>query len=129
MVEDDEILSDVISRNLHMRQHHVDVAHDGLVALNLLGAKTFDLIIFDLDFPGQAGWDLLRTVLQEPYLHTNVVLKQRWAFPVVVLSVMRVSIQLLTELQLLAYVPKPFAMEALLHFAAQATTRSPDTVR
>ncbi len=48
--------------------------------------------------------------------------------PVVVLSAVRVSIQRLSEFRPLAYLPKPFPMEALLRLAAQAASRSSDSI-
>ena len=43
--------------------------------------------------------------------------------PVVILSAVRVSQHRLTEFRPLAYLPKPFPLEALLRLAAEAALR------
>ena len=121
LVEDDDILCDVVGRNLRARGHMVNVAHDTQSALDYLHAKDFDLIILDINLPDQTGWDVLRVAQQEGYLHPRE--GDGGKLPVVVLSAVRVSPRRLAEFRPLAYLPKPFPMDALLRLAAEAAQR------
>ena len=60
LVEDDEVLRDLIGRNLLARSYDVSIAIDAESALALLRATTFDLIFLDINLPDQTGWDILR---------------------------------------------------------------------
>ena len=127
VVEDDEILCDIISRNLQARGHEVDVAVDAHAALAYLRATTYDLIVLDINLPDQTGWYVLRTALGEGHIKPLVVEGQGEKLPVVVLSAVRVGPARLAEFHPLAYLPKPFPMDALLRLAAEAAERrTPD---
>src|SRR3989440_11305835 len=121
LVEDDDVLCDVIGRNLRARGHTLSVAHDTRSALEYLRAKDFDLIILDINLPDQTGWDVLRVAQQEGYLRPHE--GDRDKLPVVVLSAVRVGPRRLAEFRPLAYLPKPFPMDALLRLAAEAARR------
>jgi DNA-binding response OmpR family regulator len=121
LVEDDEVLCDVVGRNLRARGHVISVAHDTQSALEYLRTKDFDLIILDINLPDQTGWDVLRVAQQEGYLHPHEGDGDK--LPVVVLSAVRVSPRRLAEFRPLAYLPKPFPMDALLRLAAEAAQR------
>ena len=47
LVEDDEVLCDLVKRNLEAREHEVSVAEDAHAALAFLRATSFDLIVLD----------------------------------------------------------------------------------
>jgi DNA-binding response OmpR family regulator len=128
LVEDDEVLRDLIARNLTMRQHEVSIAVDARSALARLQANSFDLILLDINLPDQTGWDILRTAQQGKYLHPLVSSETdgHAVLPVVVLSAVRVSPRRLAEFHPLAYLPKPFPMEAVLRLAAEAAQRRQD---
>lgn len=128
LVEDDDVLSSVIERNLQIRGHHVVMAADVQEALHHLRTTTFDLILLDINLPDQTGWDVLRAALAEGRLCRVTEVPestdpQAGKLPVVVLSAVRVSPQRLSEFHPLAYLPKPFPMDAVLRFAAEAATR------
>src|SRR6266581_9683317 len=123
LVEDDEVLRDLIGRNLEVRGHEVSEAEDARSALAQLRATVFDLIVLDICLPDQTGWDVLRTALREGRVAPLDVVGEEQKLPVVVLSAVRVSPRRLAEFHPLAYLPKPFPMEALLRLAAEAASR------
>ncbi len=123
LVEDDEVLCDLVKRNLEAREHEVSIADDAHTALAYLRAASHDLIVLDINLPDQTGWDVLRTALNEGRIRPLVVEGQGEKLPVVVLSAVRVSPRRLAEFHPLAYLPKPFPMEALLRLAAEAAQR------
>jgi len=120
LVEDDEVLCDLVKRNLEAREHEVSVAEDAHSALSYLRAASFDLIVLDINLPDQTGWDVLRAALIEGRIKPLVVEGQGEKLPVVVLSAVRVGPGRLAEFHPLAYLPKPFPMDALLRLAAEA---------
>ena len=123
LVEDDEVLCDLVKRNLEAREHEVSVAEDAQSALVYLRGAFFDLIILDINLPDQTGWDVLRAALIEGRIQPLVVEGQGEKLPVVVLSAVRVGPGRLAEFHPLAYLPKPFPMDALLRLAAEAAQR------
>ena len=123
LVEDDEILCDIIMRNLQARGHEVHVAQDAQTALAYLRAAFFDLIVLDINLPDETGWEVLRTAQREERLHLQEIDGDSQKLPVVVISAVRVGPQRLAEFHPLAYLPKPFPMDALLRLAAEAAER------
>ncbi len=118
LIEDDDVLSDIVRRNLQARGHEVSVAKDYQSALAHLRSKDFDLVVLDINLPDKTGWDVLRTAISEGCIHSEEVDGKK--LPVVVLSAVRVSPSRLAEFRPLAYLPKPFPLEALLRLAAEA---------
>ena len=123
LVEDDEALCDLERRNLQIRGHVVSIAVDAKSALAQLRASFFDLIILDINLPDLTGWEVLRTALNEGRLPVLNVEGLGRRIPVVVLSAVRVSQHRLAEFHPLAYLPKPFPMDALLRLATEAAAR------
>ena len=123
LVEDDEVLCDLVNRNLEAREHEVSIAEDAKTALKFLRVATYDLIVLDINLPDQTGWDVLRAALSEGRIKPLVVEGLGEKLPVVVLSAVRVGPGRLAEFHPLAYLPKPFPMDALLRLAAEAAQR------
>ena len=123
LVEDDAVLRDLLARNLEVRGHDVREAEDARSALAQLRTTVFDLIVLDICLPDQTGWDVLRTALREGRVAPLEVVGEEQKLPVVVLSAVRVSPRRLAEFHPLAYLPKPFPIEALLRLAAEAAGR------
>src|SRR5712691_1945881 len=123
LVEDDEVLRELILRNLEAREHDVRVAEDAHSALAHLRTTPFDLIILDICLPDKTGWEVLRTAQKEGRLSPLQMNGHAGQLPVVVLSAVRVSLQRLQEFRPLAYLPKPFPTEAILRLAAEAAKR------
>ncbi len=124
LVEDDDVLRGVVERNLLARGHDVSIAVDVQSALAHLRAKEFDLILLDINLPDQTGWDVMRIAQAEGRFCIHADDQLHGKLPVVVLSAVRVSPRRLEEFHPLAYLPKPFPMEALLRLAAEAAQRS-----
>jgi CheY-like chemotaxis protein len=123
LVEDDEVLCELILLNLEARGHEVRAAEDAHAALAHLRTTPFDLIILDICLPDETGWEVLRSTQKEGRLPTLQMNGHTGKLPVVVLSAVRVSPRRLQEFQPLAYLPKPFPMEAILRLAAEAAQR------
>ena len=123
LVEDDAVLRDLLQRNLEARKHQVCVAEDAHEALAALQATPFDLVILDINLPDQTGWELLRVAQREGWLHTQELDNETAKLPVVIVSAVRVSLARLKEFPLLAYLPKPFPIEALLRLAEETARR------
>ena len=126
LVEDDEVLCELILRNLQARGHDVRAAGDAHTALAHLRATPFDLIILDICLPDKTGWDVLRTAQKEgrlPTLQMNGVNGHAGQLPVVVLSAIQVNPRRLEEFHPLAYLPKPFPLDSVLRLAAEAAQR------
>ena len=123
LIEDDEVLCDLVKRNLEARGHQVSVAQNAKTAKAYLRTTTFDLIVLDINLPDQTGWDVLRAALNEGRIKPLIVEGQGEKLPVVVLSAVRVGPGRLAEFHPLAYLPKPFPMDALLRLAAEAAER------
>ena len=119
LVEDDDVLCDLVRRNLLARGHEVKLAADAESALMSLRSEHFDLVFLDINLPDKTGWDVLRTAQQEGILCPQDLNGHKQVFPVVVLSAVKVSPRRLAEFHPLAYLPKPFPMEALLRLAAE----------
>ena len=129
LVEDNAILCDLLRRNLEARQHQVCVADDARTALVSLRATLFDLVILDINLPDQTGWEVLRMAQREGHLLPHLLEGDVPHLPVVVVSAVRASLSRLKEFPLLAYLSKPFPMEALLRLAEEAARRRPGNTR
>ncbi|HEY4384828.1 MAG TPA: response regulator [Ktedonobacteraceae bacterium] len=123
LVEDDGVLSDLVRRNLEARGHEVSIANDADSALARLQGAQFDLVILDINLPDHTGWDVLRNAQRNHSLLPQMIDGHAYVLPVIVLSAVRISPSRLAEFHPLAYLPKPFPMDALLRLAAAAAER------
>ena len=103
VVEDEAILRKVVVRNLTSRGIQVYEAGTGAEAVQTVLTQVPDLVLLDINLPDQTGWDVLSE------------LKRRGkSVPTIVVSAVRVGQNRLDEFHPLAYLPKPFPIEALL---------------
>jgi DNA-binding response OmpR family regulator len=103
LVEDDVTLCGVIERNLTARGARVVRAASVGEALAAIAVARPDVMLLDIDLPDRTGWDLLRT------LETRGI-----QVPTIIVSGTRVAPERMAQFKPLAYLPKPFPLEALL---------------
>lgn len=113
-MEDEPTLRQVIARNLASRGVAVSEAATAAEALAAIELRRPDLLLLDINLPDRTGWDVLRA-LREPGI----------ALPTIVLSAVRVSPARLAEFHPLAFLPKPFPLEALLRLVVGLTDAQP----
>jgi DNA-binding response OmpR family regulator len=104
MIEDDEPLAGLLSAHLRARGYTVTVASSAEAAQAQL-ARGFrpDLVILDINLPGETGWSVLRSDAFDAAGRP----------PVIVASAMAISPARLREFGVAGYLPKPFAMDTL----------------
>ena len=74
IAEDNRVMADVLRFNLARSGFSVTVASNGLVAVELLQAGAFDLVISDYQMPGMNGEELCRWMRSDPRYRTGPVL-------------------------------------------------------
>jgi DNA-binding response OmpR family regulator len=104
LVEDDEPLAGLLSAHLRARGYKVMVAPTAEAAQDALaGGNRPDLLVLDINLPGETGWSLLRSDAFDAAGRP----------PVIVASAMSVSPARLREFRVAGYLPKPFALDTL----------------
>ena len=103
LVEDEAPFRQVIARNLSGRGHLVLEAATAAEAIETALDFGPDLLLLDINLPDRSGWDVLRELRGRGI-----------QIPTVVVSAVRVSPTRLAEFKPLAYLPKPFPLDALL---------------
>ena len=103
VVEDEVTLRRIVARNLSSRGVEVREAGTAQEAVEAVRENPPDLLLLDINLPDQTGWEVLRE------------LKRRGsAVPTIIISAVRVNQSRLDEFHPLAYLPKPFPLDALL---------------
>jgi CheY-like chemotaxis protein len=64
VVEDDEVSRMVVHKYLRILQHQVDVAVDGMEALDLVSKKNYDVILMDINLPKMDGVETTMQIRQ-----------------------------------------------------------------
>jgi DNA-binding response OmpR family regulator len=114
VVEDEDTLRHLIARNLRSRGVCVREASCAEEGFAEILAEPPDLLLLDVNLPDRSGWELLR----ELRLRSVRV-------PTIVVSAVRLTPNRMAEFQPLAYLPKPFPLEALLRLVLGTNSRTP----
>ena len=109
VVEDEATFRQVVVRNLEARGHTVRVAETATEALRHLSDWTPDLMLLDINLPDRSGWDVLRELRERGVQVRSIIV-----------SAVRVSPARLEEFRPMAYLPKPFPLDALLRLVDSA---------
>jgi DNA-binding response OmpR family regulator len=105
IVEDDESLRRIVSRHLRAKGYEVaEAASAEDAAADLETGPRPDIVLLDLNLPGDTGWDLLR----------GKAMAAADSPPVIITSATPVSPKRLAEFGCAGYLPKPFPLETLV---------------
>ena len=66
VVDDDAAIARVLGRYLAQQGYEVDVAHDGVAALQSIETRPPDLVLLDVVIPGLNGFEVCRRVKEDP---------------------------------------------------------------
>lgn len=118
VVEDDDDLAHIISRNLELAGHAVEVAGDGSAGLAAAQRSQPHVILLDVMMPVMDGWEVLRELKQDPTTRE---------IPVVMLTALAEERDVIQgHLRgAVRYMTKPFEMRELLETVTEAL-RTPD---
>ena len=114
LVEDEVTFRRVIARNLSGRGLLVREVGTAAETVAVSTAERPDLILLDINLPDHTGWDVMRELHR---LGIDV--------PTIVVSAVRVSQSRLEEFHPMAYLPKPFPLEALLRLVFRPSSDEP----
>lgn len=121
VVEDEDLLRRIITRNLALRGYTVAEAATVAEADDALEASTsspFEVILLDINLPDRTGWDVLRHLesrLREPGSEPGDVESQQQTAPrVIVMTAVRPAQCRLEQFHPAAVLVKPFPIGALL---------------
>ena len=68
VAEDNKVNRLLLTRSLELQGHRVGCAENGLVALEMLRSKPFDLLLLDMEMPELDGFQVLEQLGREPAL-------------------------------------------------------------
>lgn len=114
LADDDASYAATMAELLRAEGYDVTIAHDGDEAIEVAGREQFDLLLADLEMPGNENLALVRGVAQR---HGNLPIIIVTGFPS-----MRTTMACI-ELPVTAYLLKPVAFQDLSDRVAQAVTR------
>ena len=74
VVDDDASVREMLSRVLIGEGYSVSAAADGRAALEAAAATKFDLVLLDLNLPGENGWEIFESLIaRDPLLAVIIV--------------------------------------------------------
>jgi len=118
IVEDDVTLRRIIARNLTQRGVLVTETGSAEEAMDAVQVERPDLFLLDVNLPNRSGWDVLRDLRRRGI-----------EVPTVIISAVRANPSRLEGFQPLAYLPKPFPLEALLRLVIGSSEDRDDASR
>ncbi|TMH67264.1 MAG: adenylate/guanylate cyclase domain-containing response regulator [Betaproteobacteria bacterium] len=65
VVDDNKVNRLLLARNLELQGHHVATAENGRVALEMLRAEAFDLLLLDIEMPEMNGFQVLEKLVND----------------------------------------------------------------
>lgn len=68
IVEDEKLIADVEKAYLLREGYEVDIASDGIEALNMFTTETYDLVLLDLMLPGMKGESVCREIRRSSFV-------------------------------------------------------------
>jgi class 3 adenylate cyclase len=68
VVDDNRVNRLLLTRALEQNDHHVSNAENGRIAMEMLRAKPYDVILLDIDMPEMNGFEVLEAMLQDDEL-------------------------------------------------------------
>jgi DNA-binding response OmpR family regulator len=113
IVEDEDPLRSIIRSRLEREGVDIIEARDAAEAMASMDRESPDLMLLDINLPDRTGWDVLRSMQAA-----------RTIPPTVVVSAVRVPPARLREFGVLAYLPKPFPMDALVRIVVEGVRTS-----
>jgi len=107
VVDDNEMNRDMLSRRLARRGHTVDVAEDGLRALEMIEKTGYDVVLLDIMMPGIDGYETLERIRST---------RDSGDLPVIMATAKDASEDVVAALKIGAndYVTKPFDFPVVL---------------
>lgn len=107
IVDDEKDIVDLVAYNLEKEGHEVLKAYDGERALQIVRAKTPDLVILDLMLPGIQGLEVCKRLRRDPATA---------AVPIIMLTAKGEEVDKVLGLEVGAddYVTKPFSVKELV---------------
>jgi two-component system phosphate regulon response regulator PhoB len=117
VVEDEADMAELVAMRLRREGYRVEVAGDGLKALEMIRAEAPDLAIVDIMLPVLSGTDLVTELRQDP--RTSIV-------PIIMMTAKGEETDIVVGLRLGAddYVTKPFSMSVLVARVAAVLRRA-----
>ena len=73
VVDDEPDVRDIILEYLERKGFHVDVAHDGLAALEVLKQKRYDVIVTDIKMPRMTGDQFIEEARKIPDMKSKMI--------------------------------------------------------
>jgi len=117
IVEDEADMADLVAMRLRREGYRVDVAADGLKALDLIRSQPPDLALVDIMLPNLSGTELVTELRQDP--RTSAV-------PIIMMTAKGAESDIVGGLRLGAddYVTKPFSLAVLVARVAAVLRRA-----
>jgi adenylate cyclase len=65
VVDDNKVNRLLLCRSLEQQGHHVEMAENGLVALDMMHARPYDLVLLDIEMPEMNGYQVLEKAVSD----------------------------------------------------------------
>jgi DNA-binding response OmpR family regulator len=74
IVDDNDAVREMVGRVIADEGYDVRLAPDGDMALEIVASNSIDLVLLDLNLPGQNGWDVFEQLTREnPFLAVIII--------------------------------------------------------